>query len=80
MSYPERQTITEVGYVGMWCSPVFWGLVLVVTGVVALLPDDFSRYGWPVVAIAAGLWLLFGPLYWSRERPLSRYAEPADRF
>ena len=72
MSYPERQTIREVRYVGTlsWCcSSVLWGVALVLIGVVGLLPDDLARYGWPIVAIAGGAWLIFGPLDRRREEP-----------
>ena len=79
MSYPEPQTIREVRYVATCCSPVFWGVVLVLIGVVALLPYDLSRYAWPIVAIVAGLWLLFGPLDWRWERPYGRFEDPSDR-
>ena len=78
MSYPERQTIREVRYVNC-CSPVLWGVVLVLIGVVALLPYDLSRYAWPIVAIVAGVWLLFGPLDWPRERRYGRSEDPSDR-
>ncbi len=44
MSDPERETIREVRYVS-WGSPVFWGVVLVLIGLAALLPQDFSRFG-----------------------------------
>lgn len=78
MSNPERETIREVRYVSC-CSPVFWGVVLVLIGVVGLLPNDLSRYAWPTVALVAGLWLLFGPLDWRRERPYPRHEDPYDR-
>ncbi len=77
MSYPEQQTIREVRYVSS-CSPVFWGVVLVLIGVVALLPYELSRYAWPAVAIVTGLWLLFGPLDWRRERLYRRYEDPSN--
>lgn len=44
MSDPERETIREVRYVS-WGSPVSWGVVLVLIGLAALLPQDFSRFG-----------------------------------
>ncbi|MCH7901220.1 MAG: hypothetical protein IH818_09925 [Acidobacteria bacterium] len=66
MSYPESQTIKEVRYVSCCGSAGFWGVLLVLIGVAALLPYDLSRYVWPTVAIAAGVWLLFGPLDWPR--------------
>lgn len=44
MSDPERDTIREVRYVS-WGSPVSWGVVLVLIGLAALLPQDFSRFG-----------------------------------
>ena len=79
MSYPQQQpTIREVRHVSS-CSPVFWGVVLVLVGVVALLPDDFSRYAWPAVAIVTGLWLLFGPLDRRRERLNRRFDDPSNR-
>ena len=78
MSYPQQQPTTrEVRYVSC-CSPVFWGVVLVLIGVAALLPYDLSRYVWPAVAIVTGLWLLFGPLDWRRERLYRRYEDPSN--
>ena len=44
MSDAERETIREVRYVS-WGSPVFWGVVLVLIGLAALLPQDFSGFG-----------------------------------
>ncbi len=44
MSHPERETIRKVRYVS-WGSPVFWGVVLVLIGVAALLPHDSIRHG-----------------------------------
>ena len=77
MSYPERETIGEVWYVSCCGSPVFWGVVLVLIGVAALLPYDLSRYVWPAVAIVAGVWLLFGPL--DRPRRYRRFEDPLQR-
>jgi len=77
VSYPERQTIREVRYVSCCGSPAFWGVVLVLIGVVALLPDDLSRYAWSAVAIVAGVWLLIGPF--DRQRPYGRFDDPSDR-
>ena len=77
MSYPERQTIREIRYVSCCGSPVLWGVVLVLIGVAALLPYDISRYTWPIVAIVAGVWLLFGPLDW--RRPYRRFDDSSDR-
>ncbi len=68
----------KVRYVSC-CSPVFWGVVLVLIGFAALLPDDLSRYVWPAVAIVTGLWLLFGPLDWRRERLNRRFDDPSNR-
>lgn len=75
MRYPQQQqTIREVRYVRSR-SPIFWGAVLVLVGVVALLPDDLSRYAWPAVAIVSGLWLLFGPL----DRRREGFEDPSNR-
>ncbi len=63
----------------MCVSPVFWGVVLLAIGFFGILPNDLTRYAWPAVAIAAGAWLLLGPLGWYQERPSSPYDEPADR-
>ena len=79
MSHPERETIREVRYVSACGSAVFWGLVLVLIGVVALLPHHLSRYAWPAVAIVGGLWLLLSPLYWRRDRVYRRFEYPFDR-
>ena len=73
----ENSEITEVRFVSA-CS-VFWGLVLLVVGVSALLPYHVSHYVWPALAIAGGAWLLSGPFFWNWDRPSSRYQEPADR-
>lgn len=79
MSYNQENAETrEVRFVSA-CS-VFWGVVLLVVGVAALLPYHISHYVWPAVAIAGGAWLLFGPAYWYWEQPTSPYQEPADRF
>ncbi len=78
MSYPQPQpTISEVRHVSC-CSPVFWGVVLVLVGVAALLPYDLSRYVWPAVAIVTGLWLLFGPLDRRREGLNRRFDDPSN--
>ena len=81
MSYPERQRVREVRFVSMCGSPVFWGIVLLTVGVFGLLPH-VSRYVWPIIAIAAGAWLLFGPFVWYREQPPSLFEDedPFDTF
>ncbi len=79
MSYPEQQTIREVRYVSCYGSAVFWGVVLVLIGVTALLPYDLSRYVWPAVAIVAGIWLLFGPLDRRRNRGYGPFDDPSNR-
>ena len=73
----EDREIREVRFVSA-CS-VFWGVVLLAVGVSALLPYHLSQYVWPAVAIAGGVWFLFGPAYWYWEQPRSPYREPADR-
>ena len=79
MSYPQQQpTTSEVRYVSR-CSPVFWGVVLVLIGIAALLPYDLSRYVWPAVAFVTGLWLLFGPLDRRREGLNRRFDDPSNR-
>ena len=73
----ENSEITEVRFVSA-CS-VFWGVVLLVIGVSALLPYHVSHYVWPALAIAGGAWLLSRPLYWNSDDPSSPNQEPADR-
>jgi len=61
VSYPQQQTAREIRSISCFPSAV-WGAVLVLSGIVALLPEDLSRYAWSAVAIVAGLWLLAGPV------------------
>ena len=78
MSYDqENREVREAQYVSA-CA-VFWGVVLLVVGVSALLPYHISHYVWPAVAIAAGAWLLSGPFFWYWEQPSSPYQQPTDR-
>lgn len=63
---------------------LFWGLLIVLVGVVLLLsnlgliPASINIWSilWPVVLILLGLWFLVGPVLFKRELEVSNASEP----
>ena len=68
----------------MRASSIFWGLAIIVVGVLLLLsnlnllPVDIWRLIWPLALVVLGLWFLIGPRFMGGNRERRELARPLE--